>query len=275
MIRASALRSGNEQRATFTEVSQDSIPEAVESTDALQNIVIQSVKPADEVPESVTKQAMLILDNDLILRDIIQEIRKLHDCKKETFRISLSGKAPEEKQFIVNLFYHMYGVVDTPFYDENTDTLSGHLVTSCRAERFLYGDYMEIAVYARVREIVERLAGQYQKEYEVYRNVVVSTRSGLKQNEFDILICFGGIYYVIEVKSRRDFHEYGKYVKIGNVYHIVPNRFLLVNHYLEDETCDTIQYNCEYYVSNCKGRSLEDKLTAMIENDCVGGAANV
>ena len=54
---------------------------------------------------------------------------------------------------------------------------------------------------------------------------------------------------------------------IGQEYKIVPNRFLLVDNYLTDANAETVEYFCDYYVSNLSGESLKAKIVTMIEND--------
>lgn len=47
----------------------------------------------------------------------------------------------------------------------------------------------------------------------------------------------------------------------------MPNRFLLVDNYLTDANAETVEYFCDYYVSNLSGESLKAKIVTMIEND--------
>lgn len=132
---------------------------------------------------------------------------------------------------------------------------------------FMTGQYLEIAVYEYTKQIVEEIARKHNKTFEMYRNVRVATKEGLLKNEFDIVIEFNGTIYVLEIKSGKNFREFDKYMYIGQEYKIVPNRFLLVDNYLTDANAETVEYFCDYYVSNLSGDSLKNKIVTMIEND--------
>ena len=143
----------------------------------------------------------------------------------------------------------MYGVISVLRYIPETELLNGKIIFSSKAQMFMTGQYLEIAVYEYTRLIVEELASKHNKTYEIYRNVRVATKEGILKNEFDLVIEFNGTFYVVEIKSGKNFREFDKYMYIGQEYKIVPNRFLLVDNYLTDVNAETVEYFCDYYVS--------------------------
>lgn len=268
MIKANALRLVSSDDVESFSASSKGLSLLVKNS---QNIVIESFKTDDEIPSSVATLALRLLENDGIVRDIINEIRVLYVSKREDFHISLAGKVKAEKDFIICLLQDMYGIISLLHYTPENEMLNGRIVFSPKAQMFLTGQYLEIAVYERAKEVMKELSMKYNKPFEVYRNVRVATKEGKIKNEFDLVIEFAGIFYVVEIKSGKNFREFDKYMYIGQEYQIVPDRFLLVYNYLADEHAETIEYFCNYYVSNLSGGSLEKKLMVMVENDLKGG----
>lgn len=241
-----------------------------------QNIIIESSNDTQVVvPDSVSDLAVRLLKYDELIKEIINELRMLYTSKREDFHISLSQKSKEEKEIIVSLFQDMYGIISVFHYMPEIEMLNGKIIISPRAQAFITGQYLEIAVYKRTVDIIKRLAVQYGKAYKVYHNVKVATCEGRLKNEFDVVVEFNGFIYVIEIKSGRNFREFDKYMYIGREYNIVPDRFLLVDNYLTNEHAKTIEYFCNYYVCNLTENSLETKLTKMIENDLKEGNDHV
>lgn len=87
------------------------------------------------------------------------------------------------------------------------------------------------------------------------------------KNEFDIVIEWNGIAYVVEVKSGKQFNAWGSLLEIGKEYGIIPDRLLLVDSYLPNERANRIESFCRYYVCNLKNGSLKQKVIQMIRND--------
>lgn len=238
-----------------------------------QNMQIESVLGEDAIPDSVASLSARLLAHNELMKDILSVFRQLYVKDKDTFRIQLEDKTPEERQIIIGLLQDMCGAIAGLHYNEWTATISGRLASAPKARDFITGQYLEIAIYEPVCKIVEYLAGKYGKEYNIYRNVHVATRQGLNKNEFDIVIRFDGTFYVIEIKSGKNFDDFDRYRTLGQEYDIVPRRFLLIDNYLTDDEASMAEYFNDYYVTNLCGNSLEDKLSAMIENDVIGGAA--
>lgn len=267
MIKANALRlvSSDDQTNNFSTMS---LLQLVKND---QNMIIESVRSEDEIPASVVGLALRMLENDAIIKDIINDLRVLYVSKREDFHISLAGRSKREKDLIINLLQDMYGIISLLHYTPENDLLNGRIVFSPKAQMFLTGQYLEIAVYERTKSIMGELSRKYGKAFKVYRNVRVATKEGKLKNEFDLVIELDGMFYVVEIKSGKNFREFDKYMYIGQEYQIVPDRFLLVDNYLTDEHAETIEYFCSYYVSNLSSGSLEKKLTVMVENDLRGG----
>ena len=266
MIKANALRLVSSDEET-TNINTTSLLQLVKND---QNMIIESVKVEDEIPASVSRLALRMLENDGIIKDTINDLRVLYVSKREDFHISLAGRTKSEKDFIVNLLQDMYGIISLFHYTPENDMVHGRIVFSPKAQMFLTGQYLEIAVYERAKSVMSKLSVKYGKAFKVYRNVRVASKEGKLKNEFDLVIEFGGMFYVVEIKSGKNFREFDKYMYIGQEYQIVPDRFLLVDNYLTDEHAETIEYFCSYFVSNLSSGTLEKKLTVMIENDLGG-----
>jgi len=233
-----------------------------------QNIVIEYSEEA-KVPVAVEVLAVRMLKMDDDLKDILNEFRVLYTSKKEEFLISLSGRNEDVKKNIVNLFQDFYGIITDMYYYPNCEILTGKLSMSTKAQRFICGQYMEIAIKTIAEGILKELSKTYQKKYTCYSNVKVTTKEGQLKNEFDIVIenVDDAIVYVIEAKSGKNFRDFDRFARIGKSYGIVPDRLLLVDNYLTDEHCETIEYFCDYYVANLKNGNLETKLKWMLEKD--------
>lgn len=233
-----------------------------------QNMIIESYGDENTVPEWITSLAVKLVENDPLIKDLILRLRQQYIHKQKEFSFSLSAWGEEDKRTIRTLFKEeMCGLVDSVSAEESSDILSGNLVLTPEAQHFLTGQYMEIGVYEMIRETLDELAAQRGRTYRLYRNVVVSTKAGMPKNEFDIVIEWNGIFYVVEVKSGKKFEAWGNLAGTGKKYGIVPDRLLLVDSYLSDVKARRIESFCRYYVSSLEKESLKEKVTRMIRND--------
>ena len=233
-----------------------------------QNMRIESYGDENTVPEWITSLAVKLVENDSLIKDLILRLRQQYIHKQKEFSFSLSAWDEEDKQTIRTLFKEeMCGLLDSVSVEENSDILSGNLVMTPEAQNFLTGQYMEIGIYELIREILDELAAKHGRTYRLYRNVVVSTKAGLPENEFDIVIEWDGIFYVAEVKSGKKFEAWGMLADTGKKYGIVPDRLLLVDSYLSNVKARRIESFCRYYVSSLEKESLKEKVTRMISND--------
>lgn len=262
MIKAHALR-----LVSSDEVTANNSSELTCLVGNNQNMIIESFMSNEHIPTAISGLAIRMMKYDAIIRDIINELRISYVLKKSDFHISLAGKSKAEKDIIISLLQDMYGVISVLHYTPETELLNGKIIFSPKAQMFMTGQYLEIAVYEYAKLIVEELAGKHNKTYEIYRNVRVATEEGILKNEFDLVIELNRTFYVVEIKSGKNFREFDKYMYIGQEYKIVPNRFLLVDNYLTDANAETVEYFCDYYVSNLSGESLKAKIVTMIEND--------
>lgn len=261
MVKATALCAiSNEER-------QAAVSQIIGLPQFSQNIIIEPSNEEDTVPESVIALSYRMMEHDEILKDVINDLRTLFICKREEFHISLSSKSQAECDTIVGLFQDMVGIISTFHYCQDCDMLNGKLCLSAKAQRFITGQYLELALYKETRGLLEVLSMKHCKPYKLYRNVKITTDEGRLKNEFDLVIDFDGIIYVIEIKSGRNFRDFDKYMRIGRKYGIVPDRFMLVDNFLSAEQADTAEYFSDYYVSNLQDGNFVKKLITMIEND--------
>ncbi len=231
-----------------------------------QNIILDEASK-ERVPSGVEELSYKLMRHDSLIKEYIVTLRDNFKCKREDFHFSLAGKTEEEKKIIVELFEEMYGIVTLLHYCPDTQMLNGRISLAPKAQGFILGQYMEIAVCKQVKDVLADLSAKHHKKFEVYRNVKVSTKEGLTKNEFDVVIeSEEGDIWVIEVKSGHCFRNHPQYTSIGRTYGIVPNHFLLVSNSLTEKQCETVQYFCDYYACNLEEGSLTQKLTAMIEN---------
>ena len=233
----------------------------------MQNIVIESVGDDEEIPEVVSHLAVRMMNSNELIKNLLRELRQLYIRGQKEFHLSLAGRSERERKQIISLFQDMAGLVSSVRYCAELQSLNGFLVATPKAQMFLTGRYLELAVYETVRDVLQELAVKYETEYEIYRNVRVATREGKLKNEFDIVAHLGNIFYVIECKSGKCFSDWGSFAEVGATYGIVPDRLMLVDSFISDDKAECIEYFCDYYVCNLNNNSLHEKVTKMISND--------
>jgi hypothetical protein len=233
----------------------------------MQNIVIESVGSDEKIPEAVGQLAITMMKNNDLIKDLLHELRQLYIRGQRDFRLSLAGRSDAEKKQIISLFQDMTGLVSNVRYFSEFQLLNGSLVVMPKAQMFLTGQYLELAVYQTIKDVLQELSVQYHADYEIYRNVRVADREGKLKNEFDIAFQFKGIWYIVECKCGKCFSDWGSFAELGVTYNIVPDRLLLVDSYISDSKAACIEYFCDYYVCNLSGNTLQEKVTKMVIND--------
>lgn len=233
----------------------------------MQNIVIESVGSDETIPEAVEQLAIRMMKNNDLIKDLMHELRQLYIRGQKEFRLSLAGRSDAEKKQIISLFQDMAGLVSNVRYFSEFQSINGSLVVMPKAQMFLTGRYLELAVYQTIKDVLQELSVKYHAEYEIYRNVRVADREGRLKNEFDIAFQFNGIWYIVECKSGKCFSDWGSFAELGVTYNIVPDRLLLVDSYISDSKAECIEYFCDYYVCNLSGNTLQEKVTKMVIND--------
>lgn len=229
-----------------------------------QNLVIESANDI-EIPKAVAKLAVKMMKNNKLIKDLLLEIRQMYIRGQKEFHLSLENKSEDDKHHIIELFNDMSGVISSVRYCSEYQSINGTLLFTPKAQSFLTGRYLEIAVYETARDVLEELSVQYHKEFDIYRNVRVRTYQGIPRNEFDIVFNFGGTFFVIECKSGKTFSDWESLVETGQTYGVVPDRLLLVDSFIEDERAECIEYFCGYYVSNVLDNSMAEKVRMMVE----------
>lgn len=233
----------------------------------MQNIVIESVGNDEEIPEAVGQLAIRMMKNNDLIKDLLHELRQHYICGQKDFRLSLESKNDAEKKQIIFLFQDMAGLVSNVRYCSEFQSINGSLVLMPKAQMFLTGRYLELAVYQTIKDVLQEMGVKYHAEYEIYRNVRVADREGKLKNEFDIAFQFNGIWYIVECKSGKWFSDWGGFAELGITYNIVPNRLLLVDSFISDSKAECIEYFCDYYVCNLSANTLREKVTKMVSND--------
>lgn len=235
--------------------------------DGIQNIMIESVGSDEKIPEAVGQLAIKMMKNNDLVKDLLHELRQFYIRGQKDFRLSLAGKSDTEKKQIISLFQDMAGLVSNVRYFPAFQSLNGSLVVMPKAQMFLTGQYLELAVYQTIKGVLQKLSVKYKAEYEIYRNVRVADSEGKLKNEFDIAFQFNGIWYIVECKSGKCFSDWSSFAELGVTYNIVPDHLLLVDAYISDSKAECIEYFCDYYVCNLSGNTLQEKVTKMVMND--------
>ena len=233
----------------------------------LQNIVIESVGKDETIPEGVIHLAVRMMRNNDLIKDLLYELRQLYIRGQKKFSLSLTDRSDVEKKQIISLFQDMAGIVNNIHYYSEFQSLNGSLIVMPKAQSFLTGQYLELAVYQTIKDVLQELGEKFQADYEIYRNVRVADREGKSKNEFDIAFQFNRIWYIVECKSGKCFSDWGSFAELGMTYNIVPNRLLLVDSCISDNKAECIEYFCDYYVCNLSGDTLREKVTKMISKD--------
>lgn len=235
--------------------------------DGIQNIMIESVGSDEKIPEAVGQLAIKMMKNNDLIKDLLHELRQFYIRGQKDFRLSLAGKSDAEKKQIISLFQDMAGLVSNVRYFPAFQSLNGSLVVMPKAQMFLTGQYLELAVYQTIKGVLQKLSVKYKAEYEIYRNVRVADSEGKLKNEFDIAFQFNGIWYIVECKSGQCFSDWSSFAELGVTYNIVPDHLLLVDAYISDGKAECIEYFCDYYVCNLSGNTLQEKVTKMVMSD--------
>ena len=235
--------------------------------DGIQNIMIESVGSDEKIPEAVGQLAIKMMKNNDLVKDLLHELRQFYIRGQKDFRLSLAGKSDAEKKQIISLFQDMAGLVSNVRYFPAFQSLNGSLVVMPKAQMFLTGQYLELAVYQTIKGVLQKLSVKYKAEYEIYRNVRVADSEGKLKNEFDIAFQFNEIWYIVECKSGKCFSDWSSFAELGVTYNIVPDHLLLVDAYISDSKAECIEYFCDYYVCNLSGNTLQEKVTKMVIND--------
>lgn len=233
----------------------------------MQNIVIESVGSDEEIPEAVGQLVIRMMKSNVLIKDLMHELRQHYIRGQRDFRLSMAGRSDAEKKQIISLFQDMAGFVGNIRYCAEFQSLNGSLVMMPNAQQFMTGQYLELAVYQTIKDVLQELSVKYHAEYEIYRNVRVADREGKLKNEFDIAFRFNGIWYIVECKSGKCFSDWGSVADVGLAYNVVPNRLLLVDSFISDSWVQQIEYGCQYYVSNLSGNTLQEKVKKMVIND--------
>lgn len=233
----------------------------------MQNIVIKSVGSDEKIPASVGQLAIRMMKNNILIKDLLHELRQLYIRGQKDFHLSLAGRSSAEKNQIISLFQEMAGLVSNVHYFSEFQLLNGSLVVMPKAQIFLTGQYLEIAVYQTIKDVLQELSMKYHSEFEIFRNVRVADSDGKLKNEFDIAFHFNEIWYIVECKSGKCFSDWGSFAELGITYNIVSDRLLLVDSCISDSKAECIEYFCDYYVCNLSGNSLHEKLKKMVTNN--------
>lgn len=233
----------------------------------MQNIVIESVGSDEKILDAVGQLAIRMMKNNVPIKDLLHELRQLYIRGQKDFRLSLAGRSNAENTQIISLFQDMDGLISNVRYFSEFQSLNGSLVVMPKAQTFLTGQYLELAVYQTIKDVLQELSLKYHADYEIYRNVCVAGREGKLKNEFDIAFQFNGIWYIVECKSGKCFSDWGSFAELGITYNIVPDRLLLVDSYISDSKAECIEYFCDYYVCNLSANTLQEKVTKMVVND--------
>ena len=216
----------------------------------------------DYVPPKVRKLAVEIMKNHDLIKDILGEIRQKYQRQDKDFEISLDDVEEYKKYQILELFRKMSGIISGVRYNRENNTIKCSLTMTQKAQRFITGQYLEIAVEGVVNDILSEWAGSKGIPYKVYRNVKIESLNGTVKNEFDIVIVIRNKFYIVECKSGKNFDDWNRLSEIAVDYGILPQRMCLVYSYATEEDIQSIEYFCEYYI--CDTSSLRNKIIQMI-----------
>lgn len=179
MIKATALK-------LVTAENRDLVADVL--TKRSQNIKIEYSQNADLVPHAVEDLACKMLYLDAEIRGLLNNLRGFYVTKQEDFHLSLRGLSKEAKSSIIDLFESLYGVMSEIRYCADCDVINGKLIFSPRAQMFITGQYMEIAIRKAVQDVLTELEKKHQKQFKLYANTKVATVDGRLKNGFDLII---------------------------------------------------------------------------------------
>lgn len=284
ILKASALKLVNHEDVSVSEQIQNEKSEKEISKDYgkcnLENSVLISSNAGQDYyincVNNKTKSfpfietiAVEMMNHNAGLKGVLSDFRSMYASKEKNrkFNICLNGIDESDKRFILGLFIRDLNCIFMEIhYDRCSNCLSGELTDNTKAQMFLTGRYLEIAIKKYTEEILNDLSIQYDKEFRIYNNAEVFN-NGEIIHEFDLVIenASDNIYYIVEVKSGKWFRDFDKVNRIGKEIGIIPNRFLLVDAHLIEGQKETIFYFCDFFATDLKG--YRDTLIEMLEQD--------
>ena len=144
-----------------------------------QNMIIESYGESDDVDEWITSLAVILVKYDSLLKGFINKLRAQYANGQKEFSFSIAAWDEAEQKIICDIFENeLCGIVDSIMIDRNHNIISGNLIFSVEARKFLSGQYMEIGVFELLREVMEEVGVRCKTEYRLYRNVIVATKNG-------------------------------------------------------------------------------------------------
>ncbi len=280
MVKALSLNvvSGNkapEARPLISAVPASAPAKAEERGGGIQDLVrdvrhavIESYGSDSTIPEAVEGLAVRMMNSSGLISGLLPELRQHYIQGQKEFHLSLAGRSETEKRQIIALFQDMAGLVSNIRYASGSSTLSGSLALLPRAQNFLTGQYLELAVYKTIRDVLTELADRYKADFEIYRNVKVADRKGGNlKNEFDVVIRFNGVWYIVECKSGKNYSDWDGFLSLGTNYNVMPAHMLLVDPCISGSRAEIIEYFCGYHVCSLTADTLREKVTEMIGHD--------
>lgn len=233
----------------------------------MQGMVITSRGCDAEVPAGMEELAVRMMNSSGLINSLLHDLRLCYHQGKKDFCLPLEGRSEAEKGQIFSLFRDMTGLVTDVHWCPEQQTLCGSLVMQAKAQLFLTGQYLELAVYKTMKKVLTELAESCHTDFEIYRNVQVASRKGIFRNEFDIVVCFNGIWYIVECKSGKNYSDWNRLIRLGRTYGIAPGQILLVDSWIPKRSADAVEYLYGYHVCSLTADTLESKVTEMIRND--------
>lgn len=259
MIKAAALLKCNEKNENILSLNNGKE----------QNILIETNNgETNEIPDGVLNLAHIMMVNDSFIKEYLTILRENYKHKKADFCFSLEGKTEDEKKNIYQVFDRMIGIVRTLYFSEDMNTLNGFISLSPKAQGFISGGYMELALYKSVKDIVRDISVRYNKSYNIYRNMKVYTKDKVIMNEFDIVIeSSDHTVYLLEIKSGRTYKDVCRQAQIARKYGIIPDHYLLIDNYFSKDDCEVGEFFSDIKIRNLL--SFKERVEEMLIKDIV------
>ncbi len=186
------------------------------------------------------------------LAPFLQEARKAISNKQlheKTVSISINDS---DKPIYNDLLTVMrkYGLLTKHNIEKNR--LTATISPVPRVQSYLGGKWLELFSTYIFEEVVGDFAKSRGLDYEILMNVKVTLikSKGNCAHELDSVISVGDKCFAFEAKSGSNFNDYAKLYKTLKELAFVPDRYLLLQPTLEDDTALTLQYFYEFFVTN-------------------------
>ncbi len=194
--------------------------------------------------------------------DFLHSLRKANCSQNGYFEYSLKSLPLDKRSAVLKIANTMKNCGVFSNIQITNWNIVGNVSTASKVRNFLSGVWLELYSQRLTTEIVRKFAESKNLSYELYSNLKVEDKNGIK-HEIDLMFSVGDKVFGAEIKSGLNFCDYDRYRLTAEWMHLIPDRFLLLNSTLiDDNAIKCISYFYQYFI--CSLDTYEEKLSNML-----------